>query len=93
MSELIDVVKRNSRTSEPFARPKLHASIVASCRSVKSPDAVAHHAADQVCDIVLRWAADKPEITSADIRRQAGNALTTFHPDAAFVYQRYHIIM
>lgn len=93
MSKLIDVVKRGTRTPEPFARPKLHASIVASCHSVQTPDAAAHHAADAVCDIVVAWAADKPEVTSADIRRQAGRALATFQPDAAYVYQHYHIIM
>lgn len=93
MSDLIDVVKRGKRGREPFDRTKLHASIVASCHSVRSPDAVAHQAAERVCDIVLLWAADKPEVTSADIRRHAGKALMPLHPDAAYIYQRYHIIM
>lgn len=93
MGELIDIVKRGKRGSEPFASDKLHASIIASCRSVRCPEAVAHHAADQVCTFLIRWAADKPVITSADVRRQAGKALEIFHPEAAYVYQHYHVIM
>lgn len=93
MGELIDVVKRGKRSTEPFTRDKLHASIVASCRSVSSPEALAHHAADHVCDVIMLWASDKPEITSDDIRRQAGATLVTLHPEAAYVYQHYHIIM
>jgi len=93
MAALIDVVKRGKRASEPFAKDKLHASILASCRSVKAPDAVAHHAADRVCTVVIAWAADKPEVTSADIRRQAARALTPIHPEAAYIYQHHNVIM
>lgn len=93
MSELIDVVKRGKRDHEAFDTNKLHASIVASCRSVKAPDAVARHAADRVCAVVIAWATDKPEVTSADIRRQAARALTPIHPEAAYIYQHYHVIM
>lgn len=93
MGEHIDVVKRGKRRPEPFDRAKLHASIVASCRNIRCPEAVAHHAADQVCAIVITWAADKPEITSGDISRQAGRVLAKFHPEAAYVYQHYNVIM
>lgn len=93
MSVLIDVVKCGKRANEPFAPTKLHTSIVVSCRSVRTPEAVAHHAADMVCTHVLQWATDKPEVTAADIRRQASLALERFQPDAAYVYQHYkHII-
>jgi hypothetical protein len=93
MDQAIDVVKRGRRPTEPFDPAKLRASIVATCLSIKAPEAIAHHAADHVCSVVGLWATDKPEITSADIRRQAGSALTTIHPDAAYLYQRYHNIM
>jgi hypothetical protein len=46
-----------------------------------------------VCTHVLRWTADKPEVTAADIRRQAGHALEKLQPDAAYVYQHYKHIM
>lgn len=93
MPELIDIVKRGKRGNEPFNHGKLHASIIASCRSVRCPEGVARHAADQVCTFLVTWAADKPVITSADVRRQAGKALEIFHPDAAYVYQHYHVIL
>ena len=93
MSEQSVVVKQGRRGTEPFEPNKLHASIVASCLSVSSPDAVAHHAADRVCEVVTAWAADKPEITSADIRRQAAHALTRLHPEAAYIYQHHNVIM
>jgi len=94
MSELIDVIKRGKkRTTEPFEENKLHASIVASCLSVHSPEAVARHAADRVCSVVIDWAANKPEITTDDIRRQAARALTPIHPEAAYIYQHHNVIM
>lgn len=93
MAELIDVVKHGKRANEPFMRDKLHASIVVSCRSVRTPEAVAHHAADMVCTHILQWAADKPEVTAVDIRHQAVGALKNFQPDAAYVYQHYKHIM
>ncbi|MEO5949208.1 MAG: hypothetical protein ABIP74_02295 [Candidatus Saccharimonas sp.] len=93
MDDLIDVVKRGKRGSEPFDQDKLHASIVASCLSVRSPESVARHAADRVCTVIVTWAADKPEVTSADIRRQAARALTPIHPEAAYIYQHHNVIM
>jgi CTP:molybdopterin cytidylyltransferase MocA len=93
MDHVIDVVKHGKRESELFAVQKLHDSIVASCRSLKSPEAVAKHAAEQVCAVVIAWAADKPEITSDDIRRQASHALERYHPEAAYIYQHHNVIM
>ena len=93
MAQVIDVVKHGKRESELFLAQKLHDSIVASCRIQKSPDAIAQHAADQVCTVVVAWAADKPEITSDDIRRQASHALERYHPEAAYIYQHYNVIM
>lgn len=89
----IDVVKRGRRGAEPFQHDKLHASILASCRSVRTPDAVAHQAATHVCEVVISWTDDKPEITSEDIRRRATQALEKSHPDAAYLYQHYHVIL
>lgn len=93
MAQVIDVVKHGKRESELFTAQKLHDSIVASCRSLKSPEGAATHAADQVCTVVIAWATDKPEITSDDIRRQASRALERYHPEAAYIYQHYNVIM
>ena len=74
MGQAIDVVKRGGkRASEQFSRDKLHASIYAACLSVRSLDGHASDTADHVCNIVLSWTDNKPEITSADIRQQVND--------------------
>ena len=91
MAKAIDVVKRSGkRPSEPFDTDKLHASIYASCLSVRSLDGLANDTAHKVCQIVTSWADNKPEITSSDIRRQAAKALEIFHPDAAYLYKHHN---
>ncbi len=90
----IDVVKRKGkRHTEPFVRDKLHASIYAACLSVRSPEGQAKQLAAHVCDVVILWTANKPVITSADIRRQAAKALATHHPEAAYLYQHHRVIL
>ena len=94
MGQAIDVVKRGGkRASEQFSRDKLHASIYAACLSVRSLDGHASDTADHVCNIVLSWTDNKPEITSADIRQQAARALEKIHPDAAYLYKHHKQII
>lgn len=94
MGNVIDVVKRGGRRpSERFDRNKLHASIYAACRSVRSLDGLANDTARKVCDLVIIWTDNKSEITSADIRRQAAKALETYHPDAAYLYKHHKVII
>ena len=94
MGQAIDVVKRGGkRASEQFSRDKLHASIYATCLSVRSFDGHASDTADHVCNIVLSWTDNKPEITSADIRQQAAKALEKVHPDAAYLYKHHKQII
>lgn len=76
MGNVIDVVKRGGkRPTERFDRDKLHASVYAACRSVRSLDGSVD-TARKVCDLVIIWTDNKSEITSADIRRQAAKALS-----------------
>ena len=90
----IDIVKRGGRRpSESFARSKLHASVMAACLSVRSPEGVAKQTADAVCDTVIAWLATKPEVTSADIRRKAAETLTTHHPEAAYLYKHHRLVI
>ena len=90
----IDVVKRGkSRTTESFERAKLERSIRAAMRTVKTPDGQADDTARAVCDVVMQWLETRPEVTSADLRRQAAAALHPLHPEAAFIYQNYKVIM
>lgn len=94
MGAAIDVVKRGGkRPSEPFNRDKLHASIYATCLSVRSLDGHAADTATHVCSVVTTWTSNKPEVTSTDIRHQATKALERVHPDAAYLYKHHKRIM
>jgi transcriptional regulator NrdR family protein len=90
----IDIVKRGGkRTTERFERNKLHASVLAACLSVQSPQGVAHSAADSVCEAVLRWCHTRPEITSDDVRRIAAGQLDVLHPEAAYLYKHHRLVL
>lgn len=92
MGLAIDIIKRKGkRPSERFARDKLHASIVAACLSVRTPEGQAEITAKKVCDGVIIWLETKPEVTSDDIRRIASQHLERFHPEAAYLYQQHRI--
>lgn len=90
----IDVVKRRGkRPTEAFDSQKLYRSVRSACLSVRSLDGQAHDTAIKVCGYVIVWCDNKPEITSADIRRQATKALEKFHPEAAYIYQHHKVIL
>ena len=90
----IDVVKRKGkRPSENFDPLKLHASIVASCLSVRSLEGLADDTARQVCEYVITWCGNKTEVTSLDIRHQAARVLDRLHPDAAHLYKHHKVIL
>ncbi len=94
MSQSVDIVKRHGkRVSEPFSTDKLHSSVYAACLSVRSAEGHAHQTATDVCSLVEVWCANKAEVTSADIRRQAAKALAIFHPEAAYLYQHHQVIL
>ena len=92
MGTSVDVVKRGGRrATENFAREKLHKSIVAACLSLHTPAGQAESIAEKVCDYVIAWAEDKPEITTRDIRSTATRHLNAHHPEAAYMYEQYLI--
>lgn len=94
MSTISYVVKQQGkRPTEPFSREKLHASLVAVCLSVRTPEGQAEVNASTVCDAILRWLDDKPEVTSDDIRRKAGDILARYHPEAAHLYKHHHMVI
>jgi transcriptional regulator NrdR family protein len=91
---LIDVIKRDGRRpSETFDPAKLHASVLAACLSVRSPHGEAETAAVSVCDVVIGWLMNKPEVTSADVRRVASNHLQQLHPEAAYLYKHHRLVL
>lgn len=89
MAAATSVIKRGSRIPESFNRSKLEASIYAACLSVRSLDGLAKDTSKSVCNSVVDWLHDKPDITSGDIRRQAEKALAVLHPDAAYLYKHH----
>lgn len=94
MSGVVYVVKRQGeRPTEAFKRSKLRASILAACLSVRTPEGQAEATADAVTEVVIDWLADKPEVTSSDIRRTAAAILATFQPEAAHLYKHHHVVM
>lgn len=94
MSLAVDVVKRGGkRPTEKFDRDKLHRSIKAACLSLRTPDGLAEDTASGVCDVVILWLDNKPEVTSDDIRNHAAKHLEKIHPEAGFIYRRYRFII
>lgn len=94
MTVPIDIIKREGeRPSERFQPEKLHASILAACLSVRSPEGEAEKTAQNVCQEVATWLAAKPEVTSADLRRKASDALEKLHPEAAYLYKHHQLVL
>lgn len=90
----VDIIKRGGRRpTERFSPEKLHASVHAACLSVRSPDGEAELAAKRVTHHVLVWLDSRPEVTSEDLRRIASHHLKTYHPEAAYLYERYPTII
>lgn len=88
-SSQINVIKAGGkRPSEEFDPEKLHRSIVASCLSLRTPDGQAEEIARHVCLEVIRWCGNRPEITSADIRRVGAKVFAKHHPEAAYLYKQ-----
>jgi len=88
----VDIIKRGGdRQSEQFLRKKLHASIVSACLSVRTPEGQAEAIAHAVCESVIAWLQQRPEVTSQDIRIVAAKHLRVHHPEASYLYEQHHI--
>lgn len=87
------IVKRGNRTAEVFEADKLRSSILATCLSVQAPIRHAESVAEAVCQHVIQWLEQRPEVTSADLRRVAARSLEIHHPDAAYLYQQQPVMM
>jgi len=92
MNLAVDIIKRGGqRQTERFMRNKLHNSIVSACLSVRTPEGQAEITAHAVCDSVIIWLQQKPEVTSHDIRIVATRHLKSHHPEAAYLYEQHRI--
>lgn len=94
MGQGVDIVKHGGkRLSEEYSPKKLHASIMAACYSVRTPEGQAKSVADAVCKAVDEWLQHRPEVTSHDIRIVATKHLQNHHPEAAYVYEQHRITL
>ena len=85
------VVKRAGHI-ESFDNRKVYASIYASCLAVHEPSEVAELVAQKTTREVEAWLATKNEVTSNDIRRQAGKFLGKTSPHAGYLYLHHRIM-
>lgn len=92
MNLSVDIIKRGGHGhTEHFVRKKLHGSIVAACLSVRAPEGQAEATANAVCEGVISWLRQRPEVTSHDIRIVATRYLKSYHPEAAYLYEQHHV--
>jgi transcriptional regulator NrdR family protein len=92
MNLAVDIIKHNGkRPTEQFVRDKLYDSIIKTCLSVHTPEGQAENIADTVCDLVTVWLQKRPEVTSNDIRIVTARHLTSYHPEAAYLYEQHPI--
>lgn len=89
-----DVIKRSGqRPTEQFAEDKLRHSIQAACLSVRTPIGEAETIANAVSRQLTAWLAERPEVTSEDLRRKANETLEIYHPDAAYLYKHHRLVI
>ena len=94
MNQPVDVIKRRgSRPTEHYAHEKVHASVLAACLSVRSPQGEAETIADRISQRVSAWVHERAAITSDDIRRIASEHLHDVHPDAAYLYKHHQFVL
>lgn len=93
MTKTTDVVKRGRKKTEPFEYQKLNTSIVAVCRSLKIPEGEVEIIANDTCNGVLKWLENRAEVTSQDLRINATKHLQKRCPEAAYLYEQYHLII
>lgn len=87
------VINRHTKESELFDPVKLHESLFSACMTVSSYEGEAHSTAERVCKSVIDWLAPKTEVTSSDIRRVAAHHLSTYQPEAAYMYQTLEMMV
>jgi len=88
------VIKRSGqRATELFNEAKLLNSIQAACLSVRTPIGEAETIAKNVSRHLSLWLAERPEVTSEDLRRKATETLEIYQPDAAYLYKHHRLVI
>lgn len=90
----VNIVKRGGRRpTEQFNQEKLVNSLIAACITSGATLGQAEIAAHQALKDVLKWLEKRPEVTSSDLRRVAGRALSKYHTDAGYLYQQHRVTL
>lgn len=80
------VISNHSHTTTAYEPQTLAESIHTACMKTLGFVGEAETTAVEVCKKVEHWLADKDEVTSDDIKRQAAAALRKYNPRAAYEY-------
>jgi hypothetical protein len=72
--------------TKPYYRTKLAKSVHAACMRSFGYSGEAEITAMRVCKDVEAWLENKEEVTIADIKRRAADALLRYNPRAAYEY-------
>lgn len=90
----VNIVKRGGRRpTEEFREDKLHKSLVSACIIAGATPGQAEIAAHQAVNEVLKWLEKRPEVTSDDLRRVAGDALSKYHAEAGYLYKQHRMTL
>ena len=87
------VVMKTGGKVEEFDYRKLQKSLSETFLIVKSPKGQSDEFVRKTLLEFADWQRNKPEITSGDIRRQAGMILHKIHPEAAYIYKDFQNII
>lgn len=84
---------KDNNKIEAFDYERLKQSVIRACLSVRRPEGQAEATAKLVCNQVVDWLKQHPEITSLDLRRITTKHLQIFDPEAAYLYSQEHLII
>lgn len=85
------VIKKSSKTDQ-YNSEKMYQSIYATCLAVNTSKKDAINIAKNVTKKLEEWLQTKNEVTSTDLRQQAGEYLSQFDHHAGYLYLHHHII-
>ena len=86
------VVKSDGKIQE-FSPDKLEKSLIITFNMLKTPEGQSERYIKKALSEFENWQEDKPEITSADIRRKISEILQNIDPSAAYIFENFKGIM
>ncbi|MDO4902499.1 MAG: hypothetical protein Q4A21_03050 [bacterium] len=86
------VVKKSGQIEE-FSLKKLEKSLHETFNIVKLPDGELETLTKKILAEFQLWQSDKPEITTADIRRKITQITEKIHPEASYIYDNFKKIL